>query len=59
MKLINELIKYLNAYISLLLYIQSNQNMLIPTKNKKKKEYLQSNKKQDIKKHQKNLIDKN
>lgn len=59
MKLINKLIKYLNAYISLLLYIQFNQNILIPTKNKKKNKYLQSNKKQDIKKDQKNLIDKN
>lgn len=50
---------YLNAYTSLALCIQPNQNTSMLAKDNKKEEYSYDNKKQGIKKDQRNLVDKN
>lgn len=66
-KLSYGLIKHLNAYTSLSLYIQPNQDSFMLTKDNytsdyfiyyNEKKYLLDNKKQDIKKDQKDLIGK-
>lgn len=70
MKLKSEVRRHLNAYTSLLLYIQRNWNMLIPVednnalnksmyyKNKDKVYLLDSNEEQNVEKDQKDLLDK-
>lgn len=59
MKLVSRLIRYLNAYTSLLLHIQLNQNTLISAKDNEKEKYPQGNKKQDVEEDQKDLVSKN
>lgn len=58
MKLANKLTNYLNACINLPLHIQPNQNMSMLAENDKKEEYSQSNKGQDVKENQRDLIGK-
>lgn len=67
MKLTRELTKYLNACISLLLYIQPNRNILMLVEddnildyfiNHKEEKYPLSNKRQNINEDQKDLIGK-
>lgn len=67
MKSTNKLIKYLNTCINLSLYIQSNRNSFILIENNNKSDYFiyynkekysLDNKKQNIKKDQRDLIGK-
>lgn len=67
MKLTTRLIRYLNVYINLLLYIQYNYNIPILIDNNdeldysiwyKKKKYSLNNKEYNSKKEQRDLIDK-